>query len=59
MPDGLVKPSGTKKDDSFFQKATDEKWAWFKTGLHFLDSLHFSETGLTDKYQEVIYSTHP
>ena len=25
MPDGLVKPSGTKKDDSFFQKETDEK----------------------------------
>jgi hypothetical protein len=33
--------------------------AWFKTGLHFLDSLHFSEIDLTDKYQEVIYSTHP
>jgi hypothetical protein len=24
MPDGLVKPSGTKKDDRFFQKQTDE-----------------------------------
>jgi hydrogenase maturation protein HypF len=26
MPDGLVKPSGTKKDDSFFQKETDENY---------------------------------
>jgi hypothetical protein len=40
------------------QKKLDKK-AWFKTGLHFLDSLHFSETDLTDKYQKVIYSTHP
>jgi|APSaa5957512576_1039674.scaffolds.fasta_scaffold125433_2 hypothetical protein len=26
MPDGLVKPSDTKKDVSFFQKETDGKF---------------------------------